>query len=313
VNATGTITVEAACAVGTASSTPTLTLNTALENITHTTTKVTGIGSASGLPEGVTAALASNTITISGTPSATGIFNYSIALTGSTCNNVIATGTITVTDVPPCGSTITYNDYPYKTVGIGTQCWMAENLRTRKYRDGTDIQFDASGGPTGDGQGQTWGALTSGAHTLYAHDSTATPSNLTSYGYLYNWYAVSDARGLCPTGWHVPTINEWTNLIDQLAGEIGSVSSLKAVGSKFWKGPNTANNSSGFSGLPGGWRFSNGQFRDIREFGFFWSSTEGESETAWYRYLDLDIWDRYIIRKSMTKKSVGGSVRCLKD
>jgi hypothetical protein len=96
VNATGTITVNAACAVGSASSTPTLTVSTTLTNITHTTTSATGIGTATGLPAGVTAAWASNMITISGTPSATGTFNYTIPLTGTSCSAVNATGTITV-------------------------------------------------------------------------------------------------------------------------------------------------------------------------------------------------------------------------
>jgi len=96
VNATGTITVTAACAVGAASSTPTLTVSTALTNITHTTTSATGIGTATGLPAGVTAAWASNMITISGTPSASGTFNYTIPLTGTSCSAVNATGTITV-------------------------------------------------------------------------------------------------------------------------------------------------------------------------------------------------------------------------
>ncbi len=96
VNATGTITVTAACAVGTASSTPTLTVSTALTNITHATTSATGIGTATGLPAGVTAAWSGNVITISGTPSATGTFNYIIPLTGTSCSAVNATGTITV-------------------------------------------------------------------------------------------------------------------------------------------------------------------------------------------------------------------------
>ena len=105
VNATGTITVTAACAVGTASSTPTLTVSTALTNITHTTTSATGIGTATGLPTGVTAAWSGNVITISGTPSASGTFNYTIPLTGTSCSAVNATGTITVNAI----STINYD------------------------------------------------------------------------------------------------------------------------------------------------------------------------------------------------------------
>jgi uncharacterized protein (TIGR02145 family) len=221
-----------------------------------------------------------------------------------------------VTDVPPCGSTITYNDYPYKTVGIGTQCWMAENLRTRKYRDGTDIQFDASGGPTGDGQGQTWGALTSGAHTLYAHDSTATPSNLTSYGYLYNWYAVNnwypynDSRKLCPPGWDVPRDWEWTILTTYLGGE--SVAGGKMKSTLLWNSPNTgADNSSGFSALPGGFRDNLGGFNSNSNSAFFWSNTEGDSYGFWRRSLGID--NGSVFRDYSYVKRFGASVRCLRD
>jgi uncharacterized protein (TIGR02145 family) len=217
-----------------------------------------------------------------------------------------------VTDVPPCGSTITYNDYDYKTVGIGTQCWMAENLRTRKYRDGTDIQFDASGGPTGDGQGQTWGALTSGAHTLYAHDSTATPSNLTSYGYLYNWYAVNDSRKLCPLGWDVPTDAEWTTLTDTLGGlELAGTKMKKDDALWLSSNPGTNTNTSGFSALPGGFRNNGGSFLNIRNYAFFWSATEFSSNIAWYRLLLKDYGNVYRLNNYL--KSFGASVRCLKD
>ena len=301
------------CAAGSASSSPSLIQNTALTNITHKTTKATGIGSASGLPQGVTAAWSGSTITISGTPAAAGVFNYTIPITGLTCNNVNATGTITV-NVPPCGSNITYNSHSYSTVSIGDQCWMAENLRTRKYRDGADIPFDASGGADGKASGQTWGALTSGAHTLYAHDSTATPSNLTSYGYLYNWYAVNDSRKLCPDGWHVPTDAEWTTLTDTLGG-------LELAGTKMkkddalWSTKTGTPNSSGFSALPGGFRgFANnlnGQFFFIRTSATFWSATQIDNNFAWNRRLSH--FSATVIRDDNNNKSVGASVRCLRD
>jgi uncharacterized protein (TIGR02145 family) len=211
-------------------------------------------------------------------------------------------------------TSITYNGYDYKTVGIGTQCWMAENLRTRKYNDGTDIPFDASGGTTGGGGFfiiQTWGALTSGAHTLYAHDSISSPSNLTSYGYLYNWYAVNDSRKLCPTGWHVPTDEEWTTLTTFLGGVAVAGGKMKSMGTTYWNSPNTdADNSSGFSALPGGYRDDLGSFSGIRNYAFFWSATNSVGGSAFYRRLASHNGN---VERSGRSKSVGASVRCLKD
>jgi uncharacterized protein (TIGR02145 family) len=297
------------CAAGPASSSPSLIQNTALTDITHKTTKATGIGSASGLPQGVTAAWSGSTITISGTPTAVGVFNYIIPITGTSCNNVNATGTITV-EAAPCGSNITYNSHSYSTVSIGDQCWMAENLRTRKYNDGTDIPFDASGGADGKASDQTWGALKSGAHTLYAHDSTANPSNLTSYGYLYNWYAV-DSKKLCPSGWHVPTDAEWKTLMDSLGGESVAGGKMKSTGTTYWEVQKVGtDNSSGFSGLPAGFRFSDGSFRNIRNGAYFWSATAIGPNNAWERrlgHLNGDVF------RGFSNNSFGYSVRCLKN
>ena len=184
---------------------------------------------------------------------------------------------------------------------------MGENLRTRKYNDGTDIPVDASGGAAGNGSGQTWGALTSGAHTLYAHDSISSPSNLTSYGYLYNWYAVNDSRKLCPTGWHVPSDGDWNQLRDNLNPDAGN--KLKST-KNYWT-PNTGNNnSSGFSALPGGSRFNDGSFIDIGTYAYFWSATEFDTSNAWYSLLTALNSD---LRRFSYLKSQGASVRCLKD
>jgi uncharacterized protein (TIGR02145 family) len=306
------------------SSNPTLVVNTPLTDITIATTGVTGIGIVQGLPNGVTATWASDTITISGTPNDDQrIYDYFIELTGG-CGRVVATGTITVTAVPPVcpTATITYNSDTYNTVAIGTQCWMAENLRTRKYNDGTDIPFDASGEPSGSGQAQTWGALTSGAHTLYAHDSTATPSNLISYGYLYNWYAVKGivtsggtpelTKNICPIGWNVPTDNDWKILTDTLGG-IGVAGTLMKSKSYLWSTSTpwpAITNSSGFSALPGGYRFSNGSFLIIRVIAFFWSATENDGNKAWSSSLNSS--NGSLVRSNYSK-SFGASVRCLKN
>ena len=328
VKATGNITVSAtpACSVSTASSTPTLTVNTAMTNITHATTSATGIGSATGLPSGVTANWSSNVITISGTPTATGTFTYTIPLTGTSCSGVNATGTITVSAPPGCGSvtSVTIEGYSYPTVSIGTQCWMAENLRVRKYNNGTEIRFDKSGTSTGS-VSQTWAGtgLEYGAYTLYAHDSVTAPSsNLSNYGYLYNWYAVkgiyttgviasTDTLEICPTGWHVPTDAEWTALETQLGGVSVAGGKMKST-SSLWNSPNTgADNTSGFTALPGGFRNHDGSFYFIRIFAFFWSATEIDNFNAWNR--NLYFYDGNVYRNINFNKSFGASVRCLRD
>lgn len=216
------------------------------------------------------------------------------------------------------------NNYP--VVKIGNQIWMKENLRVRRYNNGTAILFDASGGSDGNGSDFTWGGLTYGAHTLYAHDSTATPSNLTKYGYLYNWYAAkgistageianTDTLNICPTGWHVPTDTEWTTLIDYLGGENVAGGKMKSTGTVYWGGDNTeATNESGFSGLPGGIRRYDGFFSDNGGDGYFWSASEFDISHAWNR--DLFYGDGFVYKgydDANLEKSLGASIRCLKD
>ena len=319
----------------TASSSPTLLVNTALTpSITIATTGATGIGAATNLPAGVTAAWSANVITISGTPTAAGTFNYTIPLTGG-CGTANATGTIITSSACPT-TTITYNSYTYNTVGIGTQCWMAENLRTRKYNDGTDIRFDNSGSVFGD-ESQTWAGtgLNYGAHTIYAHDSaTTSPSNLTSYGYLYNWYAAkgiyktgviasTDTLNICPSGWHVPTDSDWNKLVKFIDSGADTSSTsptqsttagnkLKSMGTTYWSSESSGtDNSSGFSALPGGYRNINGSFSSIRNNAVFWSATE-ISSFAWYRTLSSNAG---VVNRGYNffDKSVGASVRCLRD
>ena len=191
----------------------------------------------------------------------------------------------------------------YNTVLIGTQCWMASNLRVTKYNDGYLIPLNNSGGSTGD-VSTTWTARTSGARTVYAHNAT----NLATYGYLYNWYAATDTRKICPSGWGIPTDPEWLTLTNFIGTNPGT--KLKK-NSSLWS-TNTGTDNYGFSALPGGYRNNFGSFYDIRVNAFFWSATEYDSGRAWDRYLDGGsgvVYRDYIYGS----KSIGGSVRCLKD
>jgi uncharacterized protein (TIGR02145 family) len=219
----------------------------------------------------------------------------------------------------PCPGTPIVKDIDgntYNTVQIGTQCWTKENLKVTKYNDGTTIPLDTSGGVNGNGTGQTWSARTTGARTIHANDNT----NLATYGYLYNWYAVkgivtegsTSYKNLCPSGWHIPSDAEWTNLTNYLGGEAVAGGKMKTAGTTFWSLNTAATNESDFSALPGGYRFSDGSFRDISRNAFFWSATEYDPINAWLRYLSYDNGNvyRYV---NINFKLFGASVRCLRD
>lgn len=131
-------------------------------------------------------------------------------------------------------------------------------------------------------------------------------------GKLYNWYAVTDPRGLAPEGWHVPSDAEWTTLTTFLGGEYVAGGKMKEAGTAHWLAPNGgATNSSGFTGLPGGYRNSYGTFYTIGNYGYWWSSTEPTTYDAWYRYLAYDGGD--VGRGFGNVKPYGFSVRCLRD
>ena len=222
-----------------------------------------------------------------------------------------------------CGATISDIDgNSYNTVLIGAQCWTKENLRVRRYNNGRSILFDTTGGSGG--SSTTWQNLKIGAHTIYAHDSTTTtPSNLTKYGYLYNWYAAkgiyttgdiqsTDTLNICPSGWHVPTDAEWTTLTTtELGGASAAGGKMKSIGTAYWNSPNTgATNESGFSGLPGGFRNVDGSFGGIINDAFFLSATESGNGFAWTRTL---ITSNVNVYRNNYNKSFGASVRCLRN
>jgi M6 family metalloprotease-like protein/uncharacterized protein (TIGR02145 family) len=150
----------------------------------------------------------------------------------------------------------------YNTVTIGSQVWLAENLKTTKLNNGLDIQnvIDAA----------AWSGLSTPAYRWYDNDI----HNKNIYGALYNWYTVN-TNNLCPSGWHVPSEADWTILIDYLGGQYIAGGKLKEAGTTHWQSPNVgATNESGFTALPGGTCLEDGAFINIGTSGYWWSSTE---------------------------------------
>jgi uncharacterized protein (TIGR02145 family) len=158
-----------------------------------------------------------------------------------------------------CQSPVSYQGYDYPVVSIGEQCWFAENLRSDRYRNGDPIPGNLSA--------SQWSNTTSGAQAVYDNK----PAKLAAYGRLYNGYAVKDNRGLCPTGWHVPSDEEWMTMEGALGGKGVAGKAMKATSSDrpSWNG----SNASGFSGLPAGARDYDGFFRYLGGDGFWWSSS----------------------------------------
>jgi uncharacterized protein (TIGR02145 family) len=186
----------------------------------------------------------------------------------------------------------------YKTVTIGAQVWMTSNIKTTKYNDGTAIPLVTDN--------TAWSNLKTPAYCWYNNDAT---TNKSTYGALYNWYSVSSTK-LCPTGWHVPSYADWTTLITYLGGVNVTGGKLKEAGTSHWLSPNTgATNETFFTYLPGGVRYSFGDFTQIGDNGYLWSSddsTQGPSYTA------TNSWNSVLYRGNVNKKT-GFSVRCLKD
>lgn len=257
----------------------------------NTTSDGTGTGAFTSTPSGLTAttlyyvrAYATNAV---GTAYGNEVSFTTSAAPPFTC------GTSTVTDV---------DNNTYNTVQIGTQCWTQSNLKVSKYRNGDNI-------PTGLSS-NAWQFTTSGAYAIYADD----PGNDGLYGKLYNYFAVTDTRGLCPTGWHVPSDAEWTTLENQLGGSIVAGGALKSTATEptpgGWASPNTGTNSSGFTALSGGTRTSYGGFYNLTYVGYWWSSSVSSGNSAWDRRLYNDSSD---VDRISTNRTGGYSVRCCRD
>jgi uncharacterized protein (TIGR02145 family) len=187
----------------------------------------------------------------------------------------------------------------YKTIRIGTQVWMAEDLRTTRYNDETDIPLveDSVGWNTLDSPGFCW----------YNNEKE---SYKDTYGALYNAYTVNTGK-ICPTGWHIPSKEEWLQLRDFLGDTISGGGKLKEFGTVSWLPPNTgADNSSGFGAMGSGIRYFQGSFKAIHTFTSFWSSTEINDDGQWY--LSLYYRNASIAISHVSRKH-GFSVRCLKD
>jgi uncharacterized protein (TIGR02145 family) len=192
-----------------------------------------------------------------------------------------------------------YDKNVYRVVTIGTQIWMAENLKVTHYRNGEPVPLVTDN--------SKWASLSDGAYCTYDNK----PGNAKSYGFLYNWYAVSNSGGLCPAGWHVPTANDWKKLEATLGGVGGAGGKMKEKGTAHWEMPNAkADNSSGFTALPGGSRTSDGIFETIRETGHWWTSNEFSVTSAWHRSIYCNAG---FIDNIYGYKTDGYSVRCLRD
>ena len=246
---------------------------------------------------------------------------------GVPCAPSFTCGTSTISDI---------DGNIYETVSIGTQCWTKTNLKVTKYNNGDEIP---------DSTNSTWGTATIGARTGYDVSVVSLNDYVGTFGYLYNWYAATDSRKLCPDGWHVPTDEEWTILIQALdpsqvvnSGNVSTFSGIQsttagtvlksAVTNSIWgiglgynpnSPPSPGTNTSGFTALPGGYRtnfnFSGGGIGIsdlIRLVPHFWSATEiVGTPVAWFR--NLTHLSGNVNRSYYRKDRNGLSVRCLKD
>jgi uncharacterized protein (TIGR02145 family) len=195
------------------------------------------------------------------------------------------------------GDSIVYNE-----VKIGDQIWMSVNLNTNRYQNGDlipEMKSDKEWKKAGENKQPAW--------CYYDNDSI----NGDKYGKLYNWYAVADSRGICPAGWHAPSDNEWTHLVEYLGGNLVAGGKMKSATS--WRAPNSVPSlNSKFNGLPGGFCNNFGTFSLIGDYGDWWSS----NEVSFYNDKVWTVTLCYIgssIIRDLNAKEFGFSVRCIKD
>jgi len=187
----------------------------------------------------------------------------------------------------------------YRTISIGTQIWTAENLKTTKFNDSTDIHLITDD--------KKWSYICTPSYCWYNNDEQYKDT----YGALYNWYVGATGK-ICPVGWHVPTDDDWIIIESFLGGEDLAGKKMKEAGFNHWiliNDSHISTNESGFTGLPGGIRTSAGSFHDIGKENLFWSST-GNGTGAWYRV--QSVYGDFNFRGCLSIR-IGGSIRCIKD
>ncbi|MCX6285307.1 MAG: fibrobacter succinogenes major paralogous domain-containing protein [Bacteroidetes bacterium] len=189
----------------------------------------------------------------------------------------------------------------YHVITLGTQVWMIENLKTTRLNDGSSIQNVTDS--------YAWCQQTGPGYCWYDNDQASYGN---PYGAIYNFYAASSVK-LAPAGWHIPTHDEWMVLTDYLGGLAVAGGKMKEAGTSHWMSPNTgADNSSGFTALPGGYRSSaTGEFHNLGMDGYYWTSTSSGSINAYLQYFYYQ--SAAVSFRSNASLNDGFPVRCVKD
>ncbi|MFM2292545.1 MAG: hypothetical protein RIS29_2358 [Bacteroidota bacterium] len=215
--------------------------------------------------------------------------------------------TTIITDIPTSSKTINFefieckdaNGNNYSVVKIGNQTWMAENLKATKFRTTDQI--------TNTNNASDWGSTTTGGYVDYNSNIT----NTSTYGTLYNWYAINDTKNIAPQGWKIPTDADWTTLTTTLGGESIAGDKLKESSINYWGLMNSGTNNYGFGALPGGYRLSNGTFYYQGTYAAWWTGSEGSTSTkAYYRMISSTLGS---VSRSDYSKNGGFAVRCIKS